>query len=209
MEYITVRKEADDFFVEKKSRFIGYCKPVQTEQEALDYITEIKKKNWDATHNVHAYILREGGVMRYSDDGEPQGTAGIPVLEAMRKGGVVDAVVIATRYFGGTMLGAGGLVRAYSHTASIALAAAEKIRMKECEMLELTCDYTEYGKLSNVLPEAGAMIDDVEFLENVRMSFHIFPEQREEIDKLLADTTNGKVIAKGEETMFFEVPLEE
>ena len=111
-EYKTVRKNAQDQFVEKRSRFIGYACPVQTEQEALDFITSKKSEHWDASHNVYAYILRDG-TMRFSDDGEPQGTAGMPVLDVLRKSGVTDVVTVATRYFGGILLGGGGLVRAY------------------------------------------------------------------------------------------------
>ena len=120
MEYVTVEREAVDEFIEKKSRFIGSCRPVQTEEEALDFIAKLKSQYWDASHNVYAYILREGNIARFSDDGEPQGTAGIPVIDTLKKAGVVDAVVVATRYFGGILLGGGGLIRAYSHTASIA-----------------------------------------------------------------------------------------
>ncbi len=125
MEYITIKEFATDDFVEKKSRFIGYIMPVKTEQEATDFITKISKKHHDATHNVYAYILRDGQVKRYSDNGEPQGTAGIPVLDVLQKEGLVDICIVVTRYFGGVMLGAGGLVRAYSHCASIAVRAAQ------------------------------------------------------------------------------------
>ena len=145
-EYKTVRKNAQDQFVEKRSRFIGYACPVQTEQEALDFITSKKSEHWDASHNVYAYILRDG-TMRFSDDGEPQGTAGMPVLDVLRKSGVTDVVTVATRYFGGILLGGGGLVRAYSHTASIALQAAQIITMRECLLLSLTCDYGRYGRV--------------------------------------------------------------
>ena len=119
--YITVKGNDQDEFVEKRSRFIGYIKHVETEKEATDFIAEIRTKHWDATHNVYAYVLRENGTMRYSDDNEPQGTAGIPVLDVLKKSEVTDVVVVVTRYFGGVLLGGGGLVRAYSHSASIAL----------------------------------------------------------------------------------------
>ena len=140
------RTGAADEFIEKKSRFIGSCRPVQTEEEALDFIAKLKSQYWDASHNVYAYILREGNIARFSDDGEPQGTAGIPVIDTLKKAGVVDAVVVATRYFGGILLGGGGLIRAYSHTASIALAAAHKITMRECLLLSLSCDYSSTGR---------------------------------------------------------------
>ncbi|WP_099204363.1 YigZ family protein [Scatolibacter rhodanostii] len=191
-EYVTLQNENSDFFIEKKSRFIGYAKPVKTEDEALTFITEIKKKHYDATHNVYAYILRESGLMRFSDDGEPQGTAGIPVLEAMKKAEVTDAVIVATRYFGGTLLGGGGLIRAYSHTASIAMKAAEKIRMKECLLLSIQCDYTLYGRLNSLVPECMGWIDDTLFLENVEIKFHIEPENLPLLQQKIADNSGGQ-----------------
>ena len=108
--YKTVLNEAQDEFVEKRSKFIGYCKPIKTEQEAIDFINEKRSIHWDATHNVYAYVLKDGNIQRYSDDSEPQGTAGVPTLDVIRKSGVVDCVVVVTRYFGGVLLGAGGLV---------------------------------------------------------------------------------------------------
>lgn len=206
-EYITVKKNASDFFIEKKSRFIGYCCPVETEEAALAFIAERKKENWDASHNVYAYILRNG-IMRYSDDGEPQGTAGIPVLDTMKKSGICDAVLVATRYFGGVLLGGGGLVRAYSHTATIAIAAAERVMMKMCLLLSVSCDYSTYGRLNSLIPESGGVIDNIEFLEDVKISFHLAPELKEKLERSLADATNGQVQLEGEETAFYEFALE-
>ena len=108
--YRTVKQETSAEFIEKRSKFIGYIKPVQTEEEAIAFIQSIKSKHWDATHNVYAYSLREGQTRRYSDDGEPQGTAGIPTLDVLQKADITDAVVVVTRYFGGILLGGGGLV---------------------------------------------------------------------------------------------------
>lgn len=118
-EYTTLAGYGEDEFVEKRSRFIGYAAPVSTEAEAVAFVNSIRERHREATHNVYAYILREGQIKRYSDDGEPQGTAGIPVLDVLQKAGIVDAVVVVTRYFGGTLLGAGGLVRAYTEGAAI------------------------------------------------------------------------------------------
>ncbi len=205
MEYITVRKEASSEFVEKKSRFIGTCKPVKTEEEALEFIGAMRSRYWDASHNVYAYVLRENGIQRFSDDGEPQGTAGIPVLDTLKKGGVTDAVVVATRYFGGTLLGGGGLIRAYSHTASIALAAAEKIVMKECLLLKARCDYSFYGRAAAAIPEVGGVLDDTEFLEAVTLRFHLAPEALEPLRRRLADATNGKAELWEEGKRFFAV----
>lgn len=203
-EYITVKYEASDFFIEKKSKFIGYCKPVETEEQALAYIESIKKKHYDASHNVSAYILRKDGLMRFSDDGEPQGKAGIPVLDSMKKAGITDAVIVATRYFGGTMLGGGGLIRAYSHTASIAVAAAQKITMKECLLLSLTVDYNAYGKVSLLIPECGGIIDDTGFAEAVTVQFHMPDSLKPAFDKKLSDLTNGRSAAIETGKKYFE-----
>lgn len=204
MEYLTVQAEGQDEFIEKKSRFIGSCRPVKTEQEALDFIAALKTKYWDASHNVYAYILRGSGVQRFSDDGEPQGTAGIPVMDTLKKSGVTDVVVVATRYFGGILLGGGGLIRAYSHTATIALQAARKVTMRECLLLSASCDYSLYGRVQGVIPECGGVIDDTEFLENVTLRFHLAPEELGAFQKRLADATSGKGIVKEEGKRFFE-----
>lgn len=204
MEYLTVKSEGQDEFVEKKSRFIGTCRPVKTEQEALDFINALKTKYWDASHNVYAYILRENGIQRFSDDGEPQGTAGIPVMDALKKSGVTDVVVVATRYFGGILLGGGGLIRAYSHTATIALAAAQKITMRECLLLSVSCDYSLYGKVQGVIPECGGVIDDTAFLENITIDFHMAPEDLGALTKRLADATGGKCVPREQGKRFFE-----
>lgn len=207
MEYITVMGEGEAEFTEKKSRFIGACRPVQTEEEALAFINGKKKQFWDASHNVYAYILRQGGVQRFSDDGEPQGTAGIPVLEAMKKSGVTDAVVVATRYFGGILLGGGGLVRAYSHTASIGLQAAGKVLMRRCLLLSVPCSYSLYGKAAAVIPDCGGVVDGTDFLEQVTLRFHLPPESLSALEKRLADATGGKASVRQEGEEFFPFPL--
>ena len=155
------------------------------------------------SHNVYAYILRDG-TMRFSDDGEPQGTAGMPVLDVLRKSGVTDVVTVATRYFGGILLGGGGLVRAYSHTASIALQAAQIITMRECLLLSLTCDYGQYGRVASLVPECGGVTDDTVFEEKVTVKFHLAPELLGAFRKKLADATNGQVDVTEDGKKFFE-----
>ena len=174
-----------------------------TEEEAAAFIGEIKSKHWDATHNVYAYRLRQGQIQRYSDDGEPQGTAGIPVLDVLQKSDVTDTVLVVTRYFGGILLGGGGLVRAYSHGASIALQAAGVITMRECALLRLTCDYSQYGRVSSLVPECGGVIDDTAFTEAVSLSFHMAPENMASFARQLADATNGQVSFTEEGKAFF------
>lgn len=190
--YKTVSLEASDEFVEKKSKFIGYVKPVQTVEEAMAFVNEIKQKHWDATHNVYAYVLRDMMTRRYSDDGEPQGTAGIPVLDVLLKAEVVDVAVVATRYFGGTLLGAGGLVRAYSHTASIALEAGKVVTMQLCAIAEAKCDYSFYGKLPTLIAEAGGKIDDTVFADDVKVIFRIADTDLQKFNENLIDVSNGK-----------------
>lgn len=205
MEYRTILNEASDEFIERKSRFIGYIKPVTTQEEAVSFINSIKSKHWDATHNVYAYVLREGQVRRYSDDGEPQGTAGIPVLDVLLKENVTDCVVVATRYFGGTLLGAGGLVRAYSHTAKIAVDAGQVITMKLCKVLKVTCDYNFYGRLNSFIPEMGGVIDDTEFADNVTVTFKLSVDDVAGFDAKLVDMSFGKFHTEeiGEEYKYF------
>lgn len=208
MEYITVRQWGQAEFVERKSRFIGTCQPVKTEEEALAFIAQIKGDYWDASHNVYAYILREGGVQRFSDDGEPQGTAGIPVIDTLKKAGVTDTVVVATRYFGGILLGGGGLIRAYSHTASIALGAAEKVRMAECMLGEIACGYDSYGRVQPLVAECGGVVDDTVFLEAVTVRFHMEPEKLERLARRLADATAGKAALRETGKEFFPLAME-
>lgn len=203
MEYTTVAQENAEEFIEKKSRFIGSCRPVQTEKQALEFIARKKTQYWDASHNVYAYILRENGVQRFSDDGEPQGTAGIPVLDTLKKAGVVDVAVVATRYFGGILLGGGGLIRAYSHTASIALAAAKKITMRECLLLSVACSYSSYGRVQGLIPEGGGIIDETQFLEDVTLRFHLAPERFDSLNRSILDATGGASAIQEEGKRFF------
>ncbi|MDD6644791.1 MAG: YigZ family protein [Oscillospiraceae bacterium] len=191
--YFTTKEENQAEFVEKHSRFIGYCKPIKTEQEAIDFINEKRKKHYDATHNVYAYSLREGFIKRYSDDGEPQGTAGVPVLDVLNKNSVVDTVIVVTRYFGGIMLGAGGLVRAYSHGAKIALDASKILKMEKCFNCEIKLNYDRYGKIASLIPECEGIVDDTVFLENVVVKFHIPTDKLNFFNKKLADATNGQL----------------
>ena len=195
-EYKTVEKEASDFFIEKKSKFIGYAKPVKTQEEAVEFISEIKSKHWDATHNVYAYVLRENNIQRYSDDGEPSGTAGVPVLDVMLKESLVDVCVVATRYFGGTLLGAGGLVRAYSHTSKIALEAAGIITMAQCSVMSAEVDYSFYDRLNILLSDFSAVILNTSFSDKVCVEFSVKENTVDLLNAKLIDVSNGKYALK-------------
>ena len=170
---VTLGKEASAEFEEKKSIFIGHAKPVQTEEEALAFIKAKKAEFSDARHNVWAYRLRGDITVRCSDDGEPQGSAGIPVLDALRKSGVSDAVLVVTRYFGGILLGAGGLVRAYSHAARLAIDAAGIVTYEKFAEYRLECGYSDYQRYLAELPKFGARIDSTDFSERVSLIYSV------------------------------------
>ena len=202
-DYKTVKIESSDEFTEKRSRFIGYVRPVKTEAEATEFINSIRSKHWDARHNVYAYSLREGNIKRYSDDGEPSGTAGMPVLDVITKNEVYDVCVVVTRYFGGVLLGTGGLVRAYSQGSKIALEAGQVVLMQNCLVCSLTCSYNQYGKISSLIPDNGGVIDDSVFETDVKLSFHIKPVGLPALNKKLADLTSGEVQAVSDSEQYF------
>lgn len=208
-DYKTVLEYASDEFVEKRSRFIGYCRPVKTEQEAIDFINEKRSEHWNATHNVYAYSLREGNIKRYSDDGEPSGTAGMPVLDVIVKNEIFDVVVVVTRYFGGVLLGTGGLVRAYSQGSKIALEAAKPVIMQNCLVCEARCAYNQYGKVSSLIIGVGAAVDDTIYESDVLVKFHIKPDLLGTLNKKLADATSGEVTVEQKDEQYFAVPINE
>ena len=191
--YITLGQYSAEEYIVKKSRFIGYAKPIKTEQDALSFVEEIRKKHWDATHNVYAYSLREGSIKRFSDDGEPQGTAGMPVLNVITQEGITDCVVVVTRYFGGILLGGGGLVRAYSHSAKLAVDAAGVITLVPWVVMSICCDYNLYGKIESLIRDIGGVISDTVFTDSVALSFRIEKTLVDSFDKKLQDLTNGKI----------------
>lgn len=195
-EYKTIEKFAFDKFTEKKSEFIGYAKPVETVEEAMSFVAEIKKKHWDATHNVWAYVMKDGITKRCSDNGEPSGTAGVPVLDVIEKSKVVGACVVVTRYFGGILLGAGGLVRAYSHGSKIALEASNIITMALCDVLEVCVDYSFYDRLNILLGNFNSTIKNTEFTDKVSVKFILQNKDTSAFNEKLFEISNGKYFAK-------------
>ena len=190
MNYFTISKAASDSFIEKKSEFIGYIAPVKTNDEAVAFINEIKAMHRKARHNVYAYILREDNISRYSDDGEPQGTAGVPVLEVLQKRGLTDVCVVVTRYFGGILLGGGGLLRAYSHAASIACDAAHIMDMRLCHRLTIKSDYNLYGKINYILPNFDVITVNSDFADAVTLEILVMSEKLDALRKELTEVTN-------------------
>lgn len=200
MDYTTIKGEAEASFIEKKSEFIGYIRHTETPEEAIAFIDEIRAKHRKATHNVYAYILRADNTSRYSDDGEPQGTAGVPVLEVLRKEGLTDICCVVTRYFGGILLGGGGLVRAYSHSAKIAVDAAARAEMRSCFPVSLKCSYDLYGKISYILPEFQTKIIGTDFGTDVNIELLVQSGLYDSFEKKLIDTSNGRIeLCKGDE----------
>ena len=193
MVYNTIEKAASDEFVVKHSRFIGHAAPVTTGEQAIDFINKIKAKHWDATHNVYAYVLREGQIRRYSDDGEPQGTAGIPVLNVLLKEELTDCAVVVTRYFGGILLGGGGLVKAYSQGAKIAVDAGKIITMGLCTILKVCCDYNFYGRLPSLIAEFQGVTESTDFGEGITMTFRLPESKVSQFNSKLTDLSFGKI----------------
>lgn len=204
MGYLTTKDRAEASFIEKHSEFIGYLAPVTTNDEAVAFINEIKSKHRKATHNVYAYILRDDNIVRYSDDGEPQGTAGVPVLDVLKKRGLTDICCVVTRYFGGILLGGGGLVRAYSHATSIAVDSASIMDMCSCYQLKFSMDYTLYGKVNYILPNFDIKILDTNFSNCVTITLLVKVERFEELNKKLIDVSNGSIVVEKSQEMFMD-----
>lgn len=192
MDYITIAKQAEDMFEEKRSKFIGSIAPVENEKQALEFIDSIRSKNPQARHVVYAYILRENNTMRYSDAGEPSGTGGQPVLNVLQKEGVTDVCVTVTRYFGGILLGAGGLTRAYAKGAKIALDAAGKAEMRYCKVYEVTCSYPLYQKLLSALEREDCFISDTAFGEFVSFQMAAIAENCPKLLEIIREVSAGK-----------------
>lgn len=205
-EYVTIAERAEDDFFERKSQFIGYIAPVSTEEEALAFLAEIRAKHRDARHNCFAYIL-QNGVKRASDDGEPQGTAGVPIMEVVEREGITDVIVVVTRYFGGILLGAGGLVRAYAHAAKLAIDAAQRKVMSPAVLVEMKMDYNQYGRINNVLSKYTAIIQDTEFTDLVTMRILFIERDVEAFRAELTEMTAATVEAVEIERLMGEFPL--
>ncbi len=206
MAYITIRDRGEDRFEEKKSEFIGYAKRVENEEEAKAFVNEIKSMHKQARHNCWAYVIGENyGIQRYSDDGEPQGTAGIPILEVMKKQGITDCAIVVTRYFGGILLGAGGLTRAYTKGASIAVTAAGVVEKVHGFKISIEIDYDLIGKIQYLCGQNNWYIEDSEYTDKVTL--HIYAENSiiPLIEKEVTEATNGKaIISKAEEGIYFK-----
>lgn len=208
MAYRTVKQPGEAELVIKRSRFIGRCFPVADEQEALRLLEQVRRQHWDATHNCYAYSVGvSGACARYSDDGEPSGTAGLPMMETLRRSGVTDALVVVTRYFGGILLGAGGLVRAYSAAAAAAVRSAGEVEMRECVRLSLETPYPLWGRVEPLLRER-AQLDEVRYEAAVHAAAWVRQEQSDALVRALIDRTDGRVVPAPGARMLRPFPVE-
>lgn len=192
MDYKTIESRVEARFEEKKSEFIGYLAPVENEEEAVGFIEEIRAMHRKARHNCYAYILKDGGA-RHSDDGEPQGTAGVPIYEVLQKEGLSGVCCVVTRYFGGVLLGAGGLVRAYTKAAADAVSAAKIKEMALAVKAEISVDYSLYGKLPKIFEEFGAKTADEKFEDNVKITVYVRGQLADDLKARLVDACSGNV----------------
>ena len=188
--YKTARAASETEFTVNKSRFIGRCFPVSSEEEALARLDEIRKLHHDATHNCWAYNLR-GGIMRFSDDGEPGGTAGMPIMDTLIRSETLDAIITVTRYFGGILLGSGGLVRAYSKSASDALSSAGVLQMLPCSEIEFFVDYSRYGGIEGFV-RSNSTVKNTEFLDNIRFNCLVPFDDAEGFIAEIIERTDGR-----------------
>lgn len=194
-EYKTVLNSAVSEIEEKKSKFIASVKPVSSEEEALAFINELRSKYWDATHNVYAYSI--GGnniVQRYSDAGEPSGTAGLPMLEVIKRMGVQNLVVVVTRYFGGTLLGSAGLIRAYGKSASNGIEAAQIVIKKLCREVSVIIEYTLFGRVQSLLLSQGYTIKEIIYEQDVELIVFVFIDEIDKFVDTMVEATNDRVI---------------
>lgn len=194
MGFLTIRDEARDEFEEKKSVFIGHIKRVETEEEAKDFVNKIKSEYKDARHNVYAYIVGENaGIQRYSDDGEPKGTGGIPVLEVLKKNDLRNVAVVVTRYFGGILLGAGGLTRAYSKGAAIAVRAGGIVEKVVGNVMKFTMPYDLHGKIQYLCGTKEWYIENTEYSDTVTIELYVQKEYIEEVLSEMKEASAGKI----------------
>ncbi len=202
MEYKTIARRAEARFIEKKSEFIGYLAPVSAEEEAISFLNEIRAMHRKAKHNCYAYILREG-IARHSDDGEPSGTAGAPIYDVLCHEGLTDIACVVTRYFGGVLLGTGGLVRTYTKAVSEAIASAEIKVMARALQLNLTFDYSLYNIMPGVFARFDVRVGSEEFADNVRISLYVRSESAEEFIKAVTELSNGRIsVEQGNEDWY-------
>lgn len=196
-DFLTVKNHIEITEYIQKSKFISHVFPIHSEYQAADIINRIKKEHYKATHNVYAYVLGENKeIQKSTDDGEPSGTAGIPVLEIIKKEGLNNILIIVTRYFGGVKLGAAGLIRAYVHMAKLGIKKSTIIKNVLCEKIRVTIDYSYWSKIENEINNRNNIIHEVEFLDKVNISLFLQKHEKEKLINYIKNTTNGNYLIK-------------
>ena len=204
-KYDTVKGYGENEIVIEKSRFIAHVARTETEEEAQEFIQNIKKAHWNATHNCSAYMIGEHDqIQKANDDGEPSGTAGVPILEVLKKKHLKDTVVVVTRYFGGIKLGAGGLIRAYSKATSEGINATGVVQRKLMRIISTKVDYTWLGKLENELRSSVYLIKEIHYLDNVVIDTYVEEEQTENFTEWMTELTNGQGEISNGELVYLE-----
>ena len=195
IDYKTVKRQQTVEFMEKKSKFIANVKPVSEEAEAINFILDVSKQHRTASHNVYAYRLLKGNLSRYSDDGEPAQSAGFPILDMVMKRDIYDIAVVVTRYFGGTLLGKGGLVRAYQTSAWQGIEQSIIIERRAGARLSVSCEYSLYNQIESLIQHFDGKVVESSFLDSVNVVFDILEENKADFFKNLSEKTNGRAIA--------------
>ena len=195
-EFLTVFGESGGEYTEKRSRFLAALRHCETEEEAAAFLSEIRALHRDARHNCYAYSVAGGTVKRFSDDGEPHGTAGKPILEVIEGAGLCDIAIVVTRYFGGVLLGTGGLVRAYTEAAKEAVSGADPVRMTSCTVFRTVCSYADVDRLMQLLRSNGCETENTEYAEQVTVTFHLESSLAERFQKALQETFSAKITAE-------------
>lgn len=207
-QYYTVKQQGKDEIIIKKSQFIGYIRRVETEKEAQAFIQEIKKKHHDATHNCSCYIIGEHDqIQKANDDGEPSGTAGVPMLEVLKKQNLKDTAVVVTRYFGGIKLGAGGLIRAYGSTTSQAIKTTGIVKRMLMQGFSITVDYGLLGKLENILHNSDYILESINYLENVEFIVYVETEKQETFKEWIVDLTSDQATLALTDEKYLEIAV--
>lgn len=208
-EFKTVLKPAVAEYEEKKSRFIATVRPIAAEEEAVELIQALKSKYWDASHNCYCYYLNGNNtIQRYSDDGEPSGTAGVPILEVIKRTGVQNLVVVVTRYFGGTLLGAAGLIRAYGKSAALGIEAAGIVRKQLCREVSVMVEYTLFGRVQNLLLTQGYTIKDTIYTQDVELVVYIPDGEEAGFEAKLVEAANARVVLEMGRKVYITTDME-
>lgn len=205
--FVTVSEETTAEYTEKRSRFIATLYPCDTEEKAAEFINKMRSEYWDARHNCFAYSVENGAVKRFSDDGEPHGTAGKPILEVIEGAGITNTVIVVTRYFGGVLLGTGGLVRAYTKAAKDAIDLSQRVLMTPCNVFSCSCSYSDRERLVKLIEDCGGTVEDTLYTAEVELKFYLSEEKSGEFLKKLCETFSARLTAEITETRLCPVKI--